>query len=139
MTHDPLVVNTRDGVVWLRRAVTEDGHGLYAVTDSCKCPPYLMATLAELAAHGIAGSADALPMPAGPEPRSHSVLDRARDALGARLAKDDLRLVLENVIRYAAELEAERHSTNEALSDAAEQLRADRDRIIELEASDRLG
>lgn len=33
-----------------------------------------------------------------------------------------------------AELEAERHTTNEALSDAAEQLRVDRDRIAELEA-----
>ncbi|MEU9865524.1 hypothetical protein AB0D99_32110 [Streptomyces sp. NPDC047971] len=33
-----------------------------------------------------------------------------------------------------AELEAERHTTNEALSDAAEQLRANRDRIAELEA-----
>ncbi|MEU3426633.1 hypothetical protein [Streptomyces gardneri] len=33
-----------------------------------------------------------------------------------------------------AELEAERHSTNEALSDAAEQMRRDRDRIAELEA-----
>ncbi|MFD5509168.1 hypothetical protein ACFWIB_15505 [Streptomyces sp. NPDC127051] len=33
-----------------------------------------------------------------------------------------------------AELEAERHSTNEALSDAAEQLRRDRDRIATLEA-----
>jgi hypothetical protein len=33
-----------------------------------------------------------------------------------------------------AELEAERHSTNEALSDAAEQLRVQRDRIAELEA-----
>ena len=32
-----------------------------------------------------------------------------------------------------AELEAERHTTNEALSDAAEQLRANRDRIRELE------
>ncbi|MEU4947665.1 hypothetical protein [Streptomyces lavendulae] len=32
-----------------------------------------------------------------------------------------------------AELEAERHATNEVLSDAAEQLRADRDRIAELE------
>ncbi|MFG6300178.1 hypothetical protein [Streptomyces rochei] len=32
-----------------------------------------------------------------------------------------------------AELEAERHTTNEALSDAAEQLRRDRDRIAELE------
>ncbi|MFB6809462.1 hypothetical protein [Streptomyces sp. NPDC056387] len=33
-----------------------------------------------------------------------------------------------------AELEAERHATNEALSDAAEQLRRDRDRIATLEA-----
>ncbi|MFE3578770.1 hypothetical protein [Streptomyces vinaceus] len=33
-----------------------------------------------------------------------------------------------------AELETERHGTNEALSDAAEQLRADRDRIATLEA-----
>ncbi|MEU8537559.1 hypothetical protein [Streptomyces parvulus] len=32
-----------------------------------------------------------------------------------------------------AELQAERHTTNEALSDAAEQLRANRDRIAELE------
>lgn len=64
-THDPLVVNTRDGVTWLRRAVMQDGRGLYAVTDSCTCPPYLMATLAELAEHGIAGSADVLPVPVG--------------------------------------------------------------------------
>lgn len=34
-----------------------------------------------------------------------------------------------------AELEAERHSTNEALSDAAEALREQRDRIAELEAA----
>jgi len=34
-----------------------------------------------------------------------------------------------------AELEAERHSTNEALSDAAVQLRVQRDRIAELEAA----
>lgn len=70
-THDPLVVNTKDGVTWLRRTVTSDGHGLYAVTDSCKCPEYLMATLAELAEHGIAGSADVLPVPAGPEPQTY--------------------------------------------------------------------
>ncbi|THA56142.1 hypothetical protein [Streptomyces sp. A1136] len=36
-----------------------------------------------------------------------------------------------------AELEAERHETNEVLSDAAEQLRADRDRIAGLEAERR--
>lgn len=35
--------------------------------------------------------------------------------------------------RRIAELEAERHSTNEALSDAAETLRENRDRIAELE------
>jgi uncharacterized small protein (DUF1192 family) len=33
-----------------------------------------------------------------------------------------------------AELEAERHTTNEALSDAAEALRTSRDRVAELEA-----
>ena len=36
-----------------------------------------------------------------------------------------------------AELEAERHETNESLSTAAEQLRRDRDRIAELEAAER--
>ena len=36
-----------------------------------------------------------------------------------------------------AELEAERHTTNEALSDAAEQLRVQRDRIAELETERR--
>jgi hypothetical protein len=71
MSHDPLVVTTTDGVTWVRRAVTQDGHGLYAVTDSCTCPEYRMATLAELAEHGIAGSADALPMPVGPEPAAY--------------------------------------------------------------------
>lgn len=75
----------------------------------------------------------ALPVPAGPEPQRLSVLDRARGALGARMAKDDLRLVLENVIVYAAGLESERHVTNESLSEAAEALRVQRDRIAELE------
>lgn len=41
---------------------------------------------------------------------------------------------LETLRKRVAELEAERHSTNEALSDAAERMRADRDRIAELEA-----
>ncbi|MEU4256320.1 hypothetical protein AB0B42_00430 [Streptomyces fradiae] len=38
------------------------------------------------------------------------------------------------LVARVAELEAERHSTNEALSDAAEALRANRDRIAVLEA-----
>lgn len=65
----------------------------------------------------------ALPVPVGPEPQSRSVLGRAREALGARMSKDDLRLVLENTIAYAAGLEAERHSTNESLDDAVQALR----------------
>ncbi|WP_328657951.1 hypothetical protein [Streptomyces sp. NBC_00334] len=97
----------------------------------------------------------ALPMPAGPEPKPRTMLDHARAALNARMTKDDLRLVLENTIAFAAsleadreasdreyeaatarvaELESEQHTTNEALSDAAKQLRKDRDRIAELEA-----
>jgi hypothetical protein len=40
--------------------------------------------------------------------RAATILDRARDALTARMTKDNLLLVLENVINYAAELEAER-------------------------------
>lgn len=112
-THDPLVVNTKDGVVWQRRAVTAEGRGLYAVTGSCSCPEFLMATLAELAEHGIVGSAFALPMPVGSklktsERRSRTMLDHARDALRARMTKDDLRLVLENTVTYAVELERQR-------------------------------
>ncbi|MFF7880937.1 hypothetical protein ACH40F_08340 [Streptomyces sp. NPDC020794] len=67
-TRDPLAVNTVDGASWVRRAVTSGGRGLYAVEGSCRCPEYLMATYAELEEHGIAGLADALPMPGGSEP-----------------------------------------------------------------------
>lgn len=83
-SRDPLVVNTKDGVVWQRRAVTAEGRGLYAVTGSCNCPEFLMATLAELAAHGIAGSADVLPMPVGPASVVPVTLSEAQiDALSA--------------------------------------------------------
>jgi hypothetical protein len=118
----PLVVNTSDGTCWTRRGVLRGGEALYAPEGVCSCPEFVMATLAELAEHGIVGSADVLPVPLGP---ARSFLDRARDAVNARMAKDDLRLVLENVVAYAARLEAERHSTNEALDDAVQQLRRD--------------
>ena len=141
-SHDPLVVNTADGVVWLRRAVTADGRGLYAVTGSCSCPEYLMATLAELAEHGIAGSADVLPMPVGPEPQAR----RERYAKAVLQVKSlagvfaDVRPHVDPVMALAdeelaglrariAELEAERHSTNEALDDAVTELRARRDDV----------
>ncbi|GHF74166.1 hypothetical protein [Streptomyces thermodiastaticus] len=38
--------------------------------------------------------------------QARTILDRARDALDARMTKDDLRHVLSNVIAYTAELEA---------------------------------
>ncbi|MGA5424573.1 hypothetical protein [Streptomyces lavendulocolor] len=54
-THDPQRVTTRDGATWIRRAVDAQGRGLYALEGVCDCPEYVMATLAELAEHGIKG------------------------------------------------------------------------------------
>ncbi|MFE0137664.1 hypothetical protein ACFWY6_39825 [Streptomyces sp. NPDC059037] len=71
----PLVVNTTDGVCWTRRAVTRGGLPLYALAGVCDCPELVMATLPELAEHGIEGSADALPMPVGPEPHAPSAAE----------------------------------------------------------------
>jgi hypothetical protein len=88
-TRDPLAVTTRDGMSWVRRAVTQDGHGLYAPEGVCNCPEFVMATLAELAEHGIKGQdplADAvaalgaLPVPVGPE--SPVDADRAKAPWG---------------------------------------------------------
>jgi hypothetical protein len=67
-THAPLVVNTRDGVCWTRRTVTSGGIALYAPESVKTCPDFVMATEAELAEHGIVGSAYALPMPVDPGP-----------------------------------------------------------------------
>src|SRR5690606_6222610 len=63
----PLVVNTRDGVCWTRRAVTSGGMALYAPESVKSCPEFAMATFDELAEQGIVGSADVLPMPVAPE------------------------------------------------------------------------
>lgn len=65
----PLVVNTVEGTVWTLRPETRDGQALYAPEKCGQCPVFVMATYAELAVHGIAGSADVLPVPVGPEPR----------------------------------------------------------------------
>lgn len=129
----PLVVNTKNGVCWTRRTVTSGGIALYAPERVRTCPEFVMATLSELAEQGILGSADVLPMPVGPHPQPRTMLDRARDALKARMAKDDLRLVLENVIGYASWLESERHSTNESLDDAVRALREAQARLAEYE------
>jgi hypothetical protein len=66
----PLVINLRDGSVWERRAMSRAGVALYALAGTCACPEFVMASEPELAELGIAGSADALPMPVGPEPRT---------------------------------------------------------------------
>lgn len=138
----PLVVNTRDGVCWTRRTVTSGGLALYAPESVRTCPDFVMATLAELAEQGIAGSADALPMPvpvsAGEGEAEHLRASRW-DATKVVAQMESKLLAMHGELTRAtervAELEAERHSTNEALSDAAEQLRANRDRITELEAA----
>ncbi|MFM9616768.1 hypothetical protein ACKI14_02260 [Streptomyces turgidiscabies] len=135
-THDPLVVNTKDGTTWSRRAVTQDGHGLYAVTDSCKCPEYLLATLAELAERGIVGSAHVLPVPTAPEPQPLSAARLAEaEERGAhlyefggdatadewnRLAGDDVPLLVAEVRRQAVEIA----ELNESVTTSAEALRA---------------
>ncbi len=88
-----------DPVVWV------EGEGAYIClthVDVVSEAEYEAAKLADaVAAQG------ALPMPVGAEPKQRTILDRSRAALRARMAKDDLRLVLENVIAYAADLEAE--------------------------------
>ncbi|MVO84130.1 hypothetical protein GPA10_04930 [Streptomyces sp. p1417] len=70
-SHDPVAVNTRDGVAWLRRAVTVDGRALYAMDGAVMgAPEFVLATLEDLAERGITGSADVLPMPVGPAPQT---------------------------------------------------------------------
>lgn len=72
----PERVRTSDGMVWVLRAETRGGLELYALEGVCSCPPYVMATLAELAEHGIQSAElaavvaelGALPMPVGPMP-----------------------------------------------------------------------
>lgn len=168
----PPVISLVDGSVWERRAVTAAGVALYALAGSCKCPEYVMATEAELAEFGIAGSAHALPMPVGANlpdveglladavrlagesvaelKREHEIsgelrqyLDEVHESLtGANLSLYEeelenarLRLALKSAQRgrrqlraRIAELQQERHETNESLSKAME-------RLAELEAA----
>lgn len=62
----PLVVNTKDGTVWTRREGMRGGEALYAPEKCGTCPQFVMATLTELAEHGIVGSSDVLPVPVSP-------------------------------------------------------------------------
>ncbi|WP_413102279.1 hypothetical protein [Streptomyces sp. Inha503] len=58
-TRDPLTVTTNDGTAWTRRAVTRGGRGLYAPEGVTGCPQFVMATLEELAEHGLQGHGEA--------------------------------------------------------------------------------
>lgn len=167
-THDPLVVNTQDGSCWTRRAVTRAGRGLYALADvRGPVPELVLATLAELAEHGLASMSDVPPVPVatstmpgllaedraaiaeligGARPAVPALLVQLAESVRDRLAHDHstqhedwfcmnltsfmgermgpvLRRLLDAEARVA-ELLAERHSTNEALDDAVQALRA---------------
>ena len=86
----PEKVRTSDGMVWERRAETRSGLALYALEGVCSCPPYVMATLPELAEHGIQSSElaavvaelGALPMPVGSpaeEPIAYALTEQAEE------------------------------------------------------------
>lgn len=134
MTHDPLVVNTQDGTCWVRRAVSREGRGLYAVADApACCPEYVMATLAELAEHGLASMADALPMPVGstaPDAgRVREELFYEELATSARL-----RLALESAQRGRREARAFRKLTEESRKRWRDALIKDRGELETLRA-----
>jgi hypothetical protein len=76
----PESVRTKDGMVWTLRTVTSSGIALYAPKGVCECPAFVMATLSELAEHGIQSAElaaavaehGAFPVPVGPEPQALS-------------------------------------------------------------------
>jgi hypothetical protein len=139
VSHDPLVVNTQNGFCWMRRAVTREGRGLYALADTVVgAPDAVLATLADLAEHGLASMVDALPMPVGPAPRTLGQVEDELTGVSLSLYEEQLdtarlRLALASAQRgrrklraRVAELLTERHVTNEALDDAVRELRARR-------------
>lgn len=102
----PVAVNTADGTCWTRRGETRGGEALYAPEGVCNCPPFAMATLAELAEHGIVGSADALPMPVGPARQDGSNHTKVAELIGdAKPASDGLLLQLGESVRDQREHE----------------------------------
>lgn len=91
---DPMRVMTLDGAVWVRAAVTRAGLGLYCPEGVVSCPRFVMATLAELAEHGVKAAPPvtdlsdavalmgALPMPVGESMRVE-LSDEQLEALSA--------------------------------------------------------
>lgn len=133
----PLVVNTTDGTVWWRQPEERDGEPLYAIQGApVECPPQVMATYAELAEHGIAGSADVLPVPVGPEPQADPVAAGRRldllalmDDRAASKVSPVLAAVLDEAERLrarVAELEAKLRTLNTQRGDAAQLVERER-------------
>lgn len=110
VSRDPLVVNTQDGACWTRRAVTRDGRGLYALAEvAADVPVLVLARLSELAEHGLASMADALPMPVGPGPRTADVVEDELTGANLSLWEEEqttarLRLALKSAQRGRREL-----------------------------------
>lgn len=172
VTRDPLVVNTQDGSCWTRRAVTRAGRGLYALAGvQGPVPELVLATLTELAEHGLASMTDTPPAP--PAASAPGLLAEDRTAIAALIGdakpaapallvsfaesvrdrrEHDHSTQLEDwyclnlaafmgermgpVLRRlvdaearVAELLAERHTANEALDDAVQELRARREDV----------
>ncbi|MGW5175841.1 hypothetical protein ACWERY_15950 [Streptomyces sp. NPDC004082] len=163
----PMVVNLKDGSVWTRRGALRAGEALYALAGVCDCPEFVMATQAELAECGIAGTAEVLPVPVSTDPKPQPMTPERLVAVAAlaaaatpgpwwteTLAEHDgstsvgidaggdnwvvpcqdldaadaefiahARTDVPALLARVAELEKERHSTNEALSKAMEALR----------------
>lgn len=87
MTLDPEFVTTMDGARWERRAETADGRGLYALAGACTCPPFVMATLAELAVHGIRPTDPAPALAPAPAPEANASAARPEaEELAERVA-----------------------------------------------------
>ncbi|MFD5697513.1 hypothetical protein [Streptomyces lasiicapitis] len=135
VSHDPIAVNTADGVAWMRRAVTLDGDGLYAVDGAVPdCPEFVLASLADLAERGIAGSTDVLPVPVGSEPQASELecLRKSRDAF-----RDQRNEVFKTNERLHAEVQESDEARLRAENDARTVRReaaALRARVAELEA-----
>lgn len=62
---DPLVVNTQDNRCWVRRAWSQDGHGLYGLEGTPADAEQTLLSLRELAEYGLRSLTDVLPMPVG--------------------------------------------------------------------------
>jgi hypothetical protein len=112
-SHDPLVVNTQDGSCWLRQAVTRGGKGLYALAGTVAgAPDVVLATMADLAEHGLSSVAFALPMPVGPTPRTLDTVEDELTGVSLSLYEEELvtarlRLALASAQRGRREARAE--------------------------------